>query len=153
MDGGSGRNIVLCCDGTANEFAVDRTNVVKLYYLLSRDRDEQITYYHPGLGTMEPPGATNTYECTRIRVANDMWIAGFRAASPVGTHHSVLTISTTNTATGDYDCFAGSLDTQMLYAAGVGTDDEPTSTPSAVFVSSVARVIVTAATRATPRPA
>jgi hypothetical protein len=52
-----------------------------------------------------------------------MWIAGFRAASPIGTHHSVLTISTTNTTTGDYDCFAGSLDTQMLYAAGVGTDD------------------------------
>jgi hypothetical protein len=69
------------------------------------------------------PGATNTYKCTRIKVANDMWIAGFRAASPIGTHHSVLTISTTNTATGDYDCTAGSLDTQMLYAAGVGTDD------------------------------
>jgi uncharacterized protein (DUF2235 family) len=57
MDAHTGRNVVLCCDGTANEFAVDRTNVVKLYYLLSRDREEQISYYHPGLGTMEPPGA------------------------------------------------------------------------------------------------
>jgi hypothetical protein len=70
-----------------------------------------------------PAGATNIYRCTRIKVTNDMWVAGFRAASPLGTHHSVLTISTTNTQTGDYDCFAGSLDTQMLYAAGVGTDD------------------------------
>jgi hypothetical protein len=70
-----------------------------------------------------PPGATNTYKCTRLKVVNDMWIAGFRAASPLGTHHSVLTISTTNTQTGDYDCGPGSLDTQMLYAAGVGTDD------------------------------
>jgi uncharacterized protein (DUF2235 family) len=26
------RNVVVCCDGTANEFAEDRTNVVKLYY-------------------------------------------------------------------------------------------------------------------------
>ena len=69
------------------------------------------------------PGATNTYECTRIKVANDMWVAGFRAASPLGTHHAVLTISTSSTRTGDYDCFAGSLDSQMLYAAGVGTDD------------------------------
>jgi uncharacterized protein (DUF2235 family) len=50
------RNLVLCCDGTANEFATDRTNVVKLYYLLCRDRTRQISYYHPGLGTMEPPG-------------------------------------------------------------------------------------------------
>lgn len=69
------------------------------------------------------PGATNTYKCTRIKVVNDMWIAGFRAASPLGTHHSVLTISTSSLQTGDYDCGAGSLDTQMLYAAGVGTDD------------------------------
>jgi hypothetical protein len=68
-------------------------------------------------------GATNTYKCTRIKAANEMWVAGFRAASPAGTHHSVLTISTTNTQTGDYDCSAGSLDNQMLYAAGVGTDD------------------------------
>jgi hypothetical protein len=69
------------------------------------------------------PGATNTYECTRIQVANDMWISGFRVAAPVGTHHAVLTISTGNMAIGDYDCGALSLDPQMLYAAGVGTDD------------------------------
>jgi len=69
------------------------------------------------------PGATNTYKCTRIQVTQDMWVAGFRADSPRGTHHQVLTISTTSTATGDYDCSAGTLDNQMLYAAGVGTDD------------------------------
>ena len=68
-------------------------------------------------------GATNTYKCTRIQVANDMWVEGFRAQSPQGTHHSVLTISTSSTQTGDYDCSAGSLDNEMLYAAGVGTDD------------------------------
>ena len=68
-------------------------------------------------------GATNTYKCTRIQIANEMWVAGFRAASPVGTHHSVLTITTNSTMLGDYDCNAGSLDNEMLYAAGVGTDD------------------------------
>ena len=31
------KNIVLCCDGTANEFKRDRTNVVKLYYALAHD--------------------------------------------------------------------------------------------------------------------
>ena len=52
------RNIVLCCDGTANEFTVNRTNVVKLYYALALDDPHrQIAYYHPGLGTMEPSGA------------------------------------------------------------------------------------------------
>ncbi len=82
-----------------------------------------------------PAGATNTYRCTRIKVANEMWVSGFRAASPVGTHHSVLTISTTNTQTGDYDCSAGNLDNEMLYAAGVGTDDLEFPTGVAMHVA------------------
>src|SRR5258706_16299969 len=51
------KNIVICCDGTSNEFAKDTTNVVKLFYTLVLDPSVQIAYYHPGLGTMEPPGA------------------------------------------------------------------------------------------------
>jgi uncharacterized protein (DUF2235 family) len=51
------KNVVVCCDGTANEFARDRTNVVKLFYALDHDAARQIAFYHPGLGTMEPPGA------------------------------------------------------------------------------------------------
>jgi uncharacterized protein (DUF2235 family) len=54
------KNIVLCCDGTANEFAKHHTNVLKLYTMLRRDRATQVTYYHPGLGTMEPAGALTT---------------------------------------------------------------------------------------------
>jgi uncharacterized protein (DUF2235 family) len=55
------KNLVLCCDGTANEFAEDRTNVVKLYFTLVDDPATQIAYYHPGVGTMEPPGALTRY--------------------------------------------------------------------------------------------
>ena len=51
------KNVVLCCDGTANEFARDKTNVVKLFYTLEQDPTRQVAFYHPGLGTMEPPGA------------------------------------------------------------------------------------------------
>jgi uncharacterized protein (DUF2235 family) len=52
------RNVVLCCDGTSNQPADDMTNVVKLYFALdTSDSTQQIAYYHPGLGTMEPPGA------------------------------------------------------------------------------------------------
>jgi len=54
------RNIVLCCDGTANEFARDRTNVVKLFYTLDQDPSAQLSYYHPGVGTMEAMGAITT---------------------------------------------------------------------------------------------
>lgn len=55
------KNIVICCDGTANEFAKNNTNVVKLYSALRRNPATQVTYYHPGLGTMEPVGALTTW--------------------------------------------------------------------------------------------
>lgn len=49
------KNIVICCDGTGNEFGDQNSNVVKLYKTLICSPD-QIAYYHPGLGTM---GARN----------------------------------------------------------------------------------------------
>jgi uncharacterized protein (DUF2235 family) len=56
-----GKNLVLCCDGTANEFAENNTNVVKLFSILINDAGRQVGYYHPGLGTMEPAGALTTF--------------------------------------------------------------------------------------------
>ena len=50
------RNIVLCLDGTSNQFAEVNTNVVKLYAMLDRARPDQLSYYQPGIGTMAPPG-------------------------------------------------------------------------------------------------
>ena len=49
------KNIVICCDGTGNEFGEKNSNVVKLCQTLRRDAT-QITYYHPGVGTI---GAKN----------------------------------------------------------------------------------------------
>ncbi len=61
------KNIVLCCDGTANEFKRNRTNVVKLYYALERTAS-QPAYYHPGVGTMEAVGAltSTAREATKL---------------------------------------------------------------------------------------
>ncbi len=73
------KNIVLCCDGTANEFARDRTNVVKLYFTLTRDPTHQVAYYHPGLGTMEPPGALTRVTRTATRVAGMAFGYGLEA--------------------------------------------------------------------------
>ena len=49
------KKIVVCCDGTRNEFGAQKSNVVKLYQTLLCDGG-QIAYYHPGVGTM---GARN----------------------------------------------------------------------------------------------
>jgi uncharacterized protein (DUF2235 family) len=70
------RNIVVCCDGTANEFARDRTNVVKLYYALVQDPAQQRTFYHPGLGTMEPAGALTNFARKLTRLAGKAFSYG-----------------------------------------------------------------------------
>jgi uncharacterized protein (DUF2235 family) len=49
------KNIVICCDGTGNEYGERNSNVVKLYWALSAE-NKQTAYYHPGVGTM---GARN----------------------------------------------------------------------------------------------
>jgi uncharacterized protein (DUF2235 family) len=51
------KNIVICLDGTSNEFGDTNSNVIKLYGVLVQDPQVQIAYYHPGLGTMGAPGA------------------------------------------------------------------------------------------------
>jgi len=62
------RNIVVCCDGTGNQYGAENSNVVKLYWTLSA-QDKQVAYYHPGVGTM---GARNALTAigkwwTRVR--------------------------------------------------------------------------------------
>ena len=54
------KGIFVCCDGTGNEFAAKdsphgNSNVVKLYTALKLD-NEQVAYYHPGVGTLGDPG-------------------------------------------------------------------------------------------------
>ena len=57
------KNIVICCDGTGNDFRQPATdsNVVKLYNTLVIGPG-QIAYYHPGLGTMGSPNARGPFE-------------------------------------------------------------------------------------------
>jgi uncharacterized protein (DUF2235 family) len=53
------KNIVICCDGTGNEYGDNNSNVVKLYSTLIIDPQRQVGYYHPGVGTMGAPTASN----------------------------------------------------------------------------------------------
>ena len=49
-----GRNLVVCCDGTSNEIGKRLSNVLKLYRIVEKS-ERQITYYHPGVGTVAMP--------------------------------------------------------------------------------------------------
>ena len=46
----AGKNIVLCLDGTGNEFGKNITNVVETY-MLANKTSNQVVYYDPGVGT------------------------------------------------------------------------------------------------------
>jgi uncharacterized protein (DUF2235 family) len=50
------KNIVICLDGTDNQFDVNNTNVVRLYQSVAADCSEQVSYYDPGVGTIWAPG-------------------------------------------------------------------------------------------------
>lgn len=47
----SGRNLIVCCDGTSNEIGVNISNVLKLYRMLEKN-DRQRVFYDPGVGTI-----------------------------------------------------------------------------------------------------
>jgi uncharacterized protein (DUF2235 family) len=46
------KNIVVCCDGTGNEYGDCNSNVMKLFRMVIRDDTQQAGYYNPGLGTL-----------------------------------------------------------------------------------------------------
>jgi uncharacterized protein (DUF2235 family) len=81
-----GRNIILCFDGTNNEYAATNTNVVKLYAMLDRGIPDQFSYYQPGIGTIPPPGLLDKvtkWLITRVDLAfaillDDHVAAGYR---------------------------------------------------------------------------
>ncbi|KAI0269948.1 hypothetical protein BC834DRAFT_578837 [Gloeopeniophorella convolvens] len=54
------RTVVLCFDGTADEFSHMNTNVVKLFSLLKKDSiHDQICYYQAGIGMYYQPGVVS----------------------------------------------------------------------------------------------
>lgn len=56
------KNIVVCCDGTGNDFSGQPTNVAKLFAALDRsDPTAQVAFYDPGVGTDTEPGAQNVF--------------------------------------------------------------------------------------------
>ena len=57
------RNLVICMDGTNNEFKVDsNTNVVRLREALVCNSVSQLVYYDPGVGTLPEPGIFSRIE-------------------------------------------------------------------------------------------
>lgn len=77
------KNIVVCCDGTGNQFIEtpekdgSNSNVVKFYTTL-RIKDEQVGYYHPGVGTADDPAARGPIAGRWSKVKGLAFAAGFK---------------------------------------------------------------------------
>ncbi len=72
-----GKNIVICCDGTGNEFGDSNSNIVKLYTALAIDND-QVGYYHPGVGTMGDPAERHMVTRWWSQIKGLAFAAGFK---------------------------------------------------------------------------
>src|SRR5262245_3257862 len=68
------------------------------------------------------PPTMEAFKCVRVKIPADMYITGLRVKSPPGTHHELLTISSSATPLGQYECDATNTDIQMVYAGGIATD-------------------------------
>ncbi|KAF8651961.1 hypothetical protein AX16_004604 [Volvariella volvacea WC 439] len=54
------KTLILCFDGTDNEYDLENTNIVKFYALLKKnDFNEQMAYYQAGVGTWYSPGVVS----------------------------------------------------------------------------------------------
>ncbi|KAI9465061.1 hypothetical protein BJY52DRAFT_1114503 [Lactarius psammicola] len=68
------RTLVLCFDGTANEFSERNTNVVKLYSILKKDSPKsQLCYYQERIGTYFQPGVVSPLFRFAARTLDEMF--------------------------------------------------------------------------------
>jgi uncharacterized protein (DUF2235 family) len=59
----TGKNLVVCCDGTGNEIGTRLSNVMKLYRVCKKD-ETQLVYYDPGIGTLAFPSTWGRWRAT-----------------------------------------------------------------------------------------
>lgn len=70
------RNLIICCDGTGNQFGAVNTSVVRIVQSLERDPAIQRLYYDPGVGTLPEPGVWGKFQQTCSQVAGLAFGAG-----------------------------------------------------------------------------
>ncbi|KAH8990234.1 hypothetical protein EDB92DRAFT_1865077 [Lactarius akahatsu] len=98
------RTLVLCFDGTGDQFDADNTNIVRLCSTLEKgDRDQQMVYYQSGVGTLNTPQIVTPIRAAFQKYVN-MAIANHLDAHIMGTN-VILTLSLDRA--GDKICIFG----------------------------------------------
>ncbi len=70
---------------------------------------------------------TEGYTCARATIHDDIYIGGFRAIAPLGTHHTLLTVMPPGQGGTEpdetFECNAATIGVNMIFGAGVGTNE------------------------------
>ncbi|VDB86472.1 unnamed protein product [Peniophora sp. CBMAI 1063] len=85
----NGRRLVVCIDGTSNQYGDKNTNVIELYRLIRKgEGDNQLTYYNSGIGTYaQPSSKTWSYYKRTIGHKLDLAIAWNFERILLGAYH------------------------------------------------------------------
>jgi hypothetical protein len=70
--------------------------------------------------TLDP--GLESYTCARKTMTEDLWVDGFEATIPVGTHHTLLTMGPPDKPDGVIPCSVAEIRQQSIFSSGVGTD-------------------------------
>ncbi len=70
------------------------------------------------------PGETESYKCSTMQVTSDQYYTGFRLVAPGAAQAEVLvTVGGAPLTQGPFDCYAGSANRNLIYAASLGTGE------------------------------
>ncbi|KIK67876.1 hypothetical protein GYMLUDRAFT_155613 [Collybiopsis luxurians FD-317 M1] len=97
------RTLVLCFDGTGDQFDNDNSNIVQLFSTLKKgDRDQQMVYYQAGIGTYVSPQIA-TPGMAKVSKTVDMAIGWYLDAHVMDGYEFLMQ----NYKTGDRICIFG----------------------------------------------
>ncbi|KAG6873167.1 hypothetical protein C0995_002016 [Termitomyces sp. Mi166 len=69
----SARTLVLCFDGTGDQFDSDNSNIVEFFTLLKKDdREKQMVYYQAGIGTYTSPKVATPFAAKISKTFDEM---------------------------------------------------------------------------------
>jgi uncharacterized protein (DUF2235 family) len=70
------RTLIVCFDGTGDQFDNDNSNVVQFVSLLKKDdKDKQLVYYQAGIGTYNSPKIVSP-TLSKLKLVLDLMFAG-----------------------------------------------------------------------------
>ena len=72
-------------------------------------------------GDWSMPAGMEGYVCARLTINEDLYVDGFDAIKPLGTHHTLLTMGAPNAADGVAPCSAADNGPLSVFGSGVGT--------------------------------